>query len=160
MYKFIFLKLTHYKYYLLSFELVQYGNLCSHWTIKLINTILWQGSVLLDFIFLVNCSTEFANRVLQHGPNPRAGKKSDQAHPPIHPTKHTTSLQGNWKWQSPHICICSVFCMHEHLLVCCLECRSCSAIFNWLMKATQDFIHSGFSGYEKKSLWSILASLQ
>jgi len=45
-----------------------------------------------------NFSTEFANRILQDGPNPRAGKKSDQAHPPIHPTKHTTSLQGNWKW--------------------------------------------------------------
>ncbi|XP_066994969.2 DNA topoisomerase 3-alpha, partial [Anabrus simplex] len=38
---------------------------------------------------------EFANRILQDGPNPRQGKKSDQAHPPIHPTKHTTSLTGN-----------------------------------------------------------------
>ncbi|KAJ4427583.1 DNA topoisomerase 3-alpha [Periplaneta americana] len=37
---------------------------------------------------------EFANRVLQEGPNPRVGKKSDQAHPPIHPTKYTNSLQG------------------------------------------------------------------
>lgn len=50
----------------------------------------------LKFIFhLVTCSAEFASRVLQDGPNPRAGKKSDEAHPPIHPTKHTTSLQGN-----------------------------------------------------------------
>ena len=38
---------------------------------------------------------EFANRVLQEGPNPRQGKKSDEAHPPIHPTKYTSSLQGN-----------------------------------------------------------------
>ncbi|GAB0095931.1 DNA topoisomerase [Sergentomyia squamirostris] len=37
----------------------------------------------------------FAQRVLEWGPNPRNGKKSDQAHPPIHPTKFTTSLSGN-----------------------------------------------------------------
>ncbi len=31
----------------------------------------------------------FATRVLQqpNGPTPRNGKKTDQAHPPIHPTK-------------------------------------------------------------------------
>ncbi|KAJ0058184.1 hypothetical protein NL108_009054, partial [Boleophthalmus pectinirostris] len=39
----------------------------------------------------------FAQRVLDQpgGPNPRQGKNSDQAHPPIHPTKFTNSLQGN-----------------------------------------------------------------
>ncbi|TMS15658.1 DNA topoisomerase 3-alpha [Larimichthys crocea] len=39
----------------------------------------------------------FAQRVLEQpgGPNPRQGKKSDQAHPPIHPTKYSNSLQGN-----------------------------------------------------------------
>ncbi|XP_070500540.1 DNA topoisomerase 3-alpha [Chironomus tepperi] len=40
---------------------------------------------------------EFANRVLEWGPNPRNGTKSDQAHPPIHPTKFTNSLSGNEK---------------------------------------------------------------
>lgn len=40
---------------------------------------------------------EFAQRVLQWGPNPRNGNKSDQAHPPIHPTKFTNSLQGDEK---------------------------------------------------------------
>ncbi|CAG2060128.1 unnamed protein product, partial [Timema podura] len=35
----------------------------------------------------------FANRVLESGPNPRVGKKSDQAHPPIHPTKYTCNLE-------------------------------------------------------------------
>lgn len=40
---------------------------------------------------------EFAGQVLEHGPNPRNGHKSDQAHPPIHPTKYTNSLQGNEK---------------------------------------------------------------
>lgn len=33
---------------------------------------------------------EFAQRVIQWGPSPRNGNKSDQAHPPIHPTKLTT----------------------------------------------------------------------
>lgn len=33
----------------------------------------------------------FATKVLGWGPNPREGKKSDQAHPPIHPTKYTNS---------------------------------------------------------------------
>ncbi|XP_070703799.1 DNA topoisomerase 3-alpha [Pempheris klunzingeri] len=39
----------------------------------------------------------FAQRVLDQpgGPNPRQGKKSDQAHPPIHPTKYSHTLQGN-----------------------------------------------------------------
>ena len=36
----------------------------------------------------------FAQRLLETGLNPREGKKSDQAHPPIHPTKYTDSLQG------------------------------------------------------------------
>lgn len=38
---------------------------------------------------------EFAQRVLDEGISPRHGKKSDQAHPPIHPTKYTDTLQGN-----------------------------------------------------------------
>ncbi|XP_041863568.1 DNA topoisomerase 3-alpha isoform X2 [Melanotaenia boesemani] len=39
----------------------------------------------------------FAQRVIEQpgGPNPRQGKNSDQAHPPIHPTKYTNTLQGN-----------------------------------------------------------------
>ena len=39
----------------------------------------------------------FANEVLANGPNPRQGRKSDQAHPPIHPTKYSSSLNGNEK---------------------------------------------------------------
>ncbi|XP_057324309.1 DNA topoisomerase 3-alpha [Microplitis mediator] len=38
---------------------------------------------------------EFAQRVLEEGVTPRQGKKSDQAHPPIHPTKYADNLQGN-----------------------------------------------------------------
>ncbi|KAL1463594.1 hypothetical protein WDU94_015334 [Cyamophila willieti] len=38
---------------------------------------------------------DFASRVLNEGgPHPRQGKKSDEAHPPIHPTKHG-QLSGN-----------------------------------------------------------------
>ncbi|KAJ7305990.1 hypothetical protein JRQ81_010356 [Phrynocephalus forsythii] len=38
----------------------------------------------------------FAQRILdQGGPTPRQGNKSDQAHPPIHPTKYGANLQGN-----------------------------------------------------------------
>ena len=38
----------------------------------------------------------FANRINQEfgGPNPRKGKKSDQAHPPIHPIKTASNLAG------------------------------------------------------------------
>lgn len=36
----------------------------------------------------------FAQRILdQGGPTPRRGTKSDQAHPPIHPTKYAANLQ-------------------------------------------------------------------
>ncbi|XP_059220855.1 DNA topoisomerase 3-alpha [Stomoxys calcitrans] len=37
----------------------------------------------------------FAERVMEWGPNPRNGTKSDQAHPPIHPTKMVPNLDGN-----------------------------------------------------------------
>ncbi|XP_019961551.2 DNA topoisomerase 3-alpha [Paralichthys olivaceus] len=57
----------------------------------------------LDLSPLVELQTQsqawgtFAQRVLDQpgGPNPRQGKKSDQAHPPIHPTKFSHTLQGN-----------------------------------------------------------------
>ncbi|XP_076633672.1 topoisomerase 3-alpha [Colletes latitarsis] len=37
----------------------------------------------------------FAQRLIEMGVSPRQGKKSDQAHPPIHPTKYADNLQGN-----------------------------------------------------------------
>lgn len=36
----------------------------------------------------------FARDLLETGITPRQGKKSDQAHPPIHPTKYINTLQG------------------------------------------------------------------
>ncbi|XP_047360172.1 DNA topoisomerase 3-alpha isoform X1 [Vespa velutina] len=38
---------------------------------------------------------QFAQRLLEDGVSPRQGKKSDQAHPPIHPTKYSSTLRGN-----------------------------------------------------------------
>ncbi|KAK2708062.1 hypothetical protein QYM36_015676 [Artemia franciscana] len=55
----------------------------------------------LDLTPLIQCQTSdsrwgaFASNILNSGPTPRQGKKSDQAHPPIHPTKYANSLQGN-----------------------------------------------------------------
>ncbi|KAG7209965.1 hypothetical protein KM043_011554 [Ampulex compressa] len=37
----------------------------------------------------------FAQNLLENGLTPRQGKKSDQAHPPIHPTKYADNLQGD-----------------------------------------------------------------
>ncbi|KAI5622748.1 DNA topoisomerase 3-alpha, partial [Silurus asotus] len=54
----------------------------------------------------------FAQGILESGgPTPRNGIKSDQAHPPIHPTKYTNSLQGNEKRLYEFIV--------RHFLACC-----------------------------------------
>ncbi|XP_036596629.1 DNA topoisomerase 3-alpha [Trichosurus vulpecula] len=56
----------------------------------------------------------FAQRILDRGgPTPRNGKKSDQAHPPIHPTKYTCDLQGNEQRLYEFIV--------RHFLACCSE---------------------------------------
>ncbi|XP_020823025.1 DNA topoisomerase 3-alpha [Phascolarctos cinereus] len=56
----------------------------------------------------------FAQRILDRGgPTPRNGKKSDQAHPPIHPTKYTCNLQGNEQRLYEFIV--------RHFLACCSE---------------------------------------
>lgn len=49
----------------------------------------------------------FAQRVLDQpgGPNPRQGKNSDQAHPPIHPTKFNNTLQVGPQKQELSWCI-------------------------------------------------------
>ncbi|XP_042293597.1 DNA topoisomerase 3-alpha isoform X2 [Sceloporus undulatus] len=56
----------------------------------------------------------FAQRILdQGGPTPRNGNKSDQAHPPIHPTKHASNLQGNDQRLYEFIV--------RHFLACCSQ---------------------------------------
>lgn len=46
-------------------------------------------------LFFENCifATGFAAGLLESGPRPRNGNKSDHAHPPIHPTKYVGTLQ-------------------------------------------------------------------
>ncbi|XP_061079167.1 DNA topoisomerase 3-alpha isoform X2 [Conger conger] len=56
----------------------------------------------------------FARGILQRGgPTPRNGNKTDQAHPPIHPTKYTHSLQGNEQRLYEFIV--------RHFLACCSQ---------------------------------------
>ncbi|XP_066139705.1 DNA topoisomerase 3-alpha isoform X2 [Euwallacea fornicatus] len=56
----------------------------------------------------------FARRILaEGGPNPRQGKKSDQAHPPIHPTKYANNLQGNDKRVYEYIVRHFLGCVHK-----------------------------------------------
>ncbi|XP_058531654.1 DNA topoisomerase 3-alpha [Ochotona princeps] len=56
----------------------------------------------------------FAQSILERGgPTPRNGNKSDQAHPPIHPTKHTTGLQGDDQRLYEFIV--------RHFLACCSQ---------------------------------------
>lgn len=56
----------------------------------------------------------FAQRILeQGGPNPRNGNKSDQAHPPIHPTKYANNLQGDEQRLYEFIV--------RHFLACCSQ---------------------------------------
>ncbi|PIO27956.1 hypothetical protein AB205_0003220 [Aquarana catesbeiana] len=56
----------------------------------------------------------FAQRILERGgPTPRNGNKSDQAHPPIHPTKYASNLQGNEQRIYEFIV--------RHFLACCSQ---------------------------------------
>ncbi|ERE67718.1 DNA topoisomerase 3-alpha [Cricetulus griseus] len=56
----------------------------------------------------------FAQNILERGgPTPRNGNKSDQAHPPIHPTKYTSNLQGDERRLYEFIV--------RHFLACCSQ---------------------------------------
>ncbi|KAF7478544.1 DNA topoisomerase 3-alpha [Marmota monax] len=56
----------------------------------------------------------FAHSILERGgPTPRNGNKSDQAHPPIHPTKYTSNLQGDERRLYEFIV--------RHFLACCSQ---------------------------------------
>ncbi|KAL8600868.1 hypothetical protein ACOMHN_045006 [Nucella lapillus] len=56
---------------------------------------------------------EFAQGILQNGPHPRNGSKTDNAHPPIHPIKYTANLQGNEQRVYEFIV--------RHFLACCSQ---------------------------------------
>ncbi|XP_056643172.1 DNA topoisomerase 3-alpha [Diorhabda sublineata] len=56
----------------------------------------------------------FARRIMNEGgPNPRQGRKSDQAHPPIHPIKYTNGLGGNDKRLYEYIVRHFLACLHR-----------------------------------------------
>ncbi|XP_076459295.1 DNA topoisomerase 3-alpha-like [Babylonia areolata] len=73
----------------------------------------------LDLVALVTEQTrdpnwgEFAQGILQHGPSPRNGNKTDNAHPPIHPIKYAANLQGNEQRLYEFIV--------RHFLACCSQ---------------------------------------
>ena len=52
----------------------------------------------------------FAQGVVERGPNPRQGNKTDEAHPPIHPTKCVSNLSGDerkvYEYVSRHFLAC------------------------------------------------------
>lgn len=52
------------------------------------------SNILLGCLSFV-CLVDFSQRLLSNGLRPRIGKKSDQAHPPIHPLKTGSGLQVN-----------------------------------------------------------------
>lgn len=56
----------------------------------------------------------FAHRIINEGgPTPRQGKKSDQAHPPIHPTKYSNNLTGNEQKVYEYIVRHFLACVHK-----------------------------------------------
>ncbi|CAH1132115.1 unnamed protein product [Ceutorhynchus assimilis] len=56
----------------------------------------------------------FARRIMtEGGPTPRQGRKSDQAHPPIHPTKYADNLQGNEKRVYEYVVRHFLACVHK-----------------------------------------------
>nr|CAH7718282.1 unnamed protein product [Callosobruchus chinensis] len=56
----------------------------------------------------------FATRIMEEGgPTPRQGRKSDQAHPPIHPTKYANNLSGNDQRLYEYIVRHFLACLHK-----------------------------------------------
>lgn len=86
----------------------------------------------------------FAGRVLGWGPNPRNGKKSDQAHPPIHPTKFVSNLTGNDKKVYELIV--------RHFLACVSKDATGSETIAYINIADEEFSATGLCIYEKNYL--------
>ncbi|XP_037958363.1 DNA topoisomerase 3-alpha [Teleopsis dalmanni] len=86
----------------------------------------------------------FAQRVMEWGPNPRNGSKSDQAHPPIHPTKLVTDLQGNEARVYELIC--------RHFLACVSKDATGSETIVNIDIAGEKFTATGLCIYERNYL--------
>ncbi|XP_053693949.1 DNA topoisomerase 3-alpha [Sabethes cyaneus] len=86
----------------------------------------------------------FAQKVLQWGPNPRNGKKSDQAHPPIHPTKFVTNLSGDERKVYELIV--------RHFLACVSKDATGSETIVTAILAEEEFTASGLCIHERNYL--------
>ena len=87
---------------------------------------------------------EFAERVVEWGPNPRNGTKSDQAHPPIHPTKFTNSLSGDDRKVYELVV--------RHFLACVSKDATGSETIVNATIANEDFTATGLVIYERNYL--------
>ena len=87
---------------------------------------------------------EFAERVVEWGPNPRQGTKSDQAHPPIHPTKFTNSLSGDDRKVYELVV--------RHFLACVSKDATGSETIVNATIANEDFTATGLVIYERNYL--------
>ncbi|XP_050076841.1 DNA topoisomerase 3-alpha [Anopheles maculipalpis] len=87
----------------------------------------------------------FAEKVLQWGINPRNGKKSDQAHPPIHPTKLPTNLSGD-EWRVYEL-------IARHFLACISrDATGSETIVNVIVGEEEEFTASGLCIHERNYL--------
>nr|XP_054763637.1 DNA topoisomerase 3-alpha-like [Lytechinus pictus] len=77
----------------------------------------------------------FAGNLLQQGPNPRQGKKTDHAHPPIHPTKYSCTLQGNEQRVYELVV--------RHFLACCSQDAQGKETIVNIMIAEEEFTATG-----------------
>lgn len=104
----------------------------------------------IDLVGLVENHTShpdwgtFASKVLDWGPNPRNGSKSDQAHPPIHPTKLATDLSGDDKKVYDLIC--------RHFLACLSKDAQGSETIVTIKIAGEEFTANGLIVLERNYL--------
>lgn len=87
----------------------------------------------------------FANRVVDWGPNPRAGKKSDQAHPPIHPTKPAAPSFSDEERRVYELVV-------RHFLACVSRDATASETIVKVVCGEEDFTGSGLCIHERNYL--------
>ncbi|XP_067928784.1 DNA topoisomerase 3-alpha-like [Watersipora subatra] len=87
---------------------------------------------------------DFAGRLLETGITPRNGNKSDQAHPPIHPTKYADNLTGDEKKVYEFIT--------RHFLACCSQDARGFETTVEIAIATEKFTASGLVILERNYL--------
>lgn len=87
---------------------------------------------------------DFAKRVMDWAPTPRNGKKTDQAHPPIHPLKLTNELHGNEQRVYELVC--------RHFLACVSKDAVGSETTVDVTVADEAFTATGLVIYERNYL--------